>query len=214
MQLALVFLPGLIWAQIDASYAAKVNQGQVKFILKVFLFGLFTHLISFVGYRLVGKEFSGLDIDATNRTLLLLDSFVDEIAISTLLSLVLAVVWLYLANYKIPVRALNWIRATNRFGDEDVWDFTFSSSQPDVQYVHVRDLDKGIIYGGWVRAFSETGELRELLLRDAIVYDFQKREIQVPLLYLARDRHNIHIEFPYRKKNRSEEEEAQNGKGS
>jgi hypothetical protein len=48
-----------------------------------------------------------------------------------------------------------------------------------------------------VETFSESGELRELLLRDVIVYDFEGTEMyKVPHLYLARDRINIHIEFP------------------
>lgn len=191
-------MPGLIWAQIDASYAAKVKQGQVQFILKAFLFGLLTYLISFAGYRLVGKEFSELDIDATTKTLLLLNSFVDEIAISTGLSLVLAFIWLYLAKHKVLVRILEWMRATNRYGDEDVWDYTFNSSMPNVQYVHVRDFQKGITYAGWVQAFSASGELRELLLKDVIVYDKIGGVTAIPLIYLARNKSDIHIEFPER----------------
>ncbi len=211
VQLALVFLPGIVWAQIDVRYAAKVKRGHVEFIIKAFLFGLFTYVISYLGHRLIGKEFSGLDIDAANRTLLLLNSFVDEIAISTVLSLLLAVIWLYATNYRLPTVILQLMRATRKYGYEDVWGFTFSSAKPEVQYVHVRDLDKGIIYGGWVQAYSESGQLRELLLGNEIVYDIKGNEIEVPLLYFARDRHNIHIEFPYRGKNRSEKEESKNG---
>ena len=211
MQLALVFLPGLIWAQIDARYAAKVKQGQVEFVIRAFLFGIFTYAISFLGYRLLGQEFSGLGINATNQTFLLLDSFVDEIAISTVLSLVLAVIWLYLANYKVLVRALNWIRATSKYGDEDVWDYTFNSSMPNVQYVHVRDFEKGISYAGWVEAYSSSGELRELLLRNVIVHDRIGSATAIPLVYLARDRGDVHIEFPAQIAGQRDEPEGANG---
>lgn len=211
MQLALVFLPGLIWAQIDARYAAKVKQGQVEFIIRAFLFGLFTYVISFLGYRLFGKEFSGLGIDNTNRTFLLLDSFVDEIIVSTLLSPALAVIWLYLAKNKVLVRILQSIRATSRYGDEDVWDYTFNSSLPNVQYVHVRDFDKGIIYAGWVEAYSASGELRELLLRDVVVHDRIGSETTIPLIYLARDRGDVHIEFPARIAGQQDEPEVDGG---
>ena len=37
-----------------------------------------------------------------------------------------------------------------------------------------------------------------LLLRDVIVWDKANNNIDVPLLYLARDGSDIHIEFPYR----------------
>ena len=160
---------------------------------------------------MAGKEFSGLDIDATNRTFLLINGFVDEIVISTGLSLVLAVLWLYLAKNKVLVRILGWIRATNRYGDEDVWDYTFNSSLPNVQYVHVRDFDKDITYAGWVEAFSASGELRELLLRDVIIYDRIGRAAAIPLMYLARIRSDIHIEFPARIIDQRDEPEDADG---
>ena len=74
----------------------------------------------------------------------------------------------------------------------------------DTEYVHVRDFDKGVTYTGWVRAFSETEKLRELLLVDVILYHRDDGEpTKVLLLYLARDRSDIHIEFPLREKERS-----------
>ena len=134
-----------------------------------------------------------------------------KIAISTVLALVLAVVWLYLANYKILVRTLNWIRATNRYGDEDVWDYTLNSSLPNVQYVHVRDFQKGITYAGWVEAYSSSGELRELLLRDVIVYDRIGSATTIPLIYLARERGDVHIEFPAQIEGQQDEPEVDGG---
>jgi hypothetical protein len=49
----------------------------------------------------------------------------------------------------------------------------------------------------FVEAFSESGQLREMVLGEVAVYDFEGTEMyRVPRLYLARDRANIHIEFP------------------
>lgn len=58
------------------------------------------------------------------------------------------------------------IKATKTYGDEDVWDFTFNSSDAAVEYVHFRDFANRIVYAGGVREFSETDKLRELVLRD------------------------------------------------
>ena len=77
--------------------------------------------------------------------------------------------------------------------------------------VDVRDLDRGITYAGWVRAYSETGKLRELLLRDAIVLDKTGAVIDVPLLYLARQDSDVHIEFPYREEHRESAETPEGG---
>jgi hypothetical protein len=94
---------------------------------------------------------------------------------------------------------LQKIGATKRFGDEDVWDFTFNSNDTRVEFVHFRDFEQKVVYAGWVNTFSETDKIRELVLREVEVYDFEgNRLYDVPLLYLARKPETIHIEFPTR----------------
>ena len=212
VQLAIVFLPGLIWAQIDARYLPKNKAGQVQFFIRVFLFGMFTYLVVYLGYGLFGQSFSFLDIDTSRQTGLLLGQVTDEILISIPVSLVLAVLWLYAATFKLLHQILLWMRATKRHGDDDVWDYTFNSRQEGVEYVHVRDFERGVTYAGWVRAFSDTGESRELLLRDVIMY-YKDGESSnpIPLLYLARNGDDIHIEFPYRRSGQREREEQADG---
>ena len=76
----------------------------------------------------------------------------------------------------------------------------------------MRDFRKGTTYAGWVRAFSETGKSRELLLRDVIMYDKEgDNPTEVPLLYLERDGTDIHIEFPFRRSSAGGEREHDNG---
>ena len=212
VQLAIVFLPGLIWAQIDARYSAKEKSGQAEFVIRAFLFGISTYAMTYVGYTLFGQSFSPLSFESSGPTRLLLDDFVDEILVSVVVAFVLAIVWMYAATYKLLVRLLIKIRATKKYGDEDVWDFTFNSSQEEIQYVHVRDFTKGTTYSGWVRAYSETGKSRELLLRDVIMFDRQGgNPTEVPLLYLERDGTDIHIEFPFRRSSPGGERRHDNG---
>ena len=188
MQLAIIFLAGLIWAQIDARYAVKRKPRPIEFLIRAFLFGISTYLIAYAGYAVFGKSFSTLDVDPSGPARILLDDFVDEIFISAVIAFLLSIIWIYIATYRLLNRLLIWSRATNKYGDEDVWDYMFNSSQGEIEYVHVRDFEKGMTYTGWVSAFSETEKLRELLLRDVIVYTGDSGEsTAVPLLYLARD---------------------------
>lgn len=118
---------------------------------------------------------------------------------ASVVSVVCAIIWLYGVNYKILTRLLQRMRATKRYGDEDIWDLTFNSGRPEVEYVHFRDFEKKITYAGWVEAFSETEKQRELRLRDVIAYDFEGNVLfETPRVYLARKMDNIDIEFPYR----------------
>jgi Family of unknown function (DUF6338) len=131
---------------------------------------------------------------------------------ASLVSVICALVSLYGNNYKLLTQLLQRIGATKRYGDEDVWDFTFNSGKPEVEYVHVRDFNKKITYAGWVEAFSETEKLRELRLRDVIVYDFEGNALyETPRVYLARKMDNIDIEFPYRSGQQNDESSTSPG---
>lgn len=199
VQFALVFLPGLIWAGLDSRYAVKSNPSEFRYVLKAFLFGLASYAVTFALYSALGWQFSIADFqDAASKGIFSPTTF-KEIAAATGMGLLLAILWLYAANYKWDTRFLQWIKATKTYGDEDVWDFTFNSSAAAVEYVHFRDFANRIVYAGWVREFSETDKLRELVLRDVQVYDFDGNFLfDTPLVYLARNPDNIHVEFPYR----------------
>jgi hypothetical protein len=120
-----------------------------------------------------------------------------EILFALLIAVVGGVLSLYVENHKLFTRFVQAIGSTKRYGDEDVWDFVFNSPSPAAGYVHFRDFENRVTYAGYVQTFSETGRLRELVLADVIVYDFEGNKLyRVPSLSLARGLENIHIEFP------------------
>jgi hypothetical protein len=200
IQFAIIFLPGLIWAGLDSRYAAKGEASELRYLLKALLFGIASYAVTFAIYRLLGWTFILADLSASEITDILTADVVKQIASATAVGFLLAIVWLYVMNYKLDTRLLQWIGATKRYGDEDLWDFTFNSPVPAVEYVHFRDFEKKLVFAGWVREFSETEKMRELVLREAQIWDFDGNLMyEVPLLYLARSPENIHIEFPYKR---------------
>lgn len=48
VQLAIVFLPGLIWAQLDVRYAQKAKPSQAEFLIRAFIFGLMTYAAVYI----------------------------------------------------------------------------------------------------------------------------------------------------------------------
>src|ERR1044072_7241558 len=170
-QLAIIFLPGLVWERIATRYALKRAPSQFEIVLRTFTFGLAAYALTFMIYGLLGIDFI---IPEIKRDAGFIERrFIGQFAAASLVSLVCAVLWLYAINYKIAGNLLRMIGATKSFGQEDVWDFVFNSPQPAVEYVYVRDYEKQKVFSGWVRAFSETSEVRELLLRDAQVFDLE-----------------------------------------
>ncbi|MCF6316819.1 MAG: DUF6338 family protein [Marinosulfonomonas sp.] len=214
-QLALIFMPGIIWANIDAKYGAGPKPQQSVLIMRAFLFGMATYSALFLIYSVCGQDFGYASL-ASDPKKVDLFKLKDEIAWSIPLSFLLSIGWLYVVNNQLLARFVHWIKASQRYGDEDVWSFTLNSSDAAVEYVHFRDLENGYIFAGWVRAYSENEGNRELLLRDVIVYDDKGTKISTsPRLYISRAKNNIWMEFPYNKEGyKDDNEKTNNSRGN
>lgn len=213
VQIAIIFIPGFLWASIDQRFGPRVNRTQTHFLIMTLIFGLISYSVAYIAYASFGLQFSTIAIDSENS--IFLTEFVDEILVSIPVAVTLATVWLYINNKKVVAKFLQKIKATRRYGDEDVWDFTLNSDVPHVEYVHFRDFENGYVYAGWVGAFSESEKLRELLLRDVVIYDIEsgKEILQSPHMYLSRNKENITLEFPHKNPATGENDE-QNAEGS
>jgi hypothetical protein len=199
LQLAVLLLPGLIWARFDARYALKTRPSDTEFFLRAFQFGLVSYGITFLIYWTIGWPFTVVDLGDAASKPVLTSAIVKEILGAICVGFVLSILWIYSATYKWITWILQKIKATKLYGDEDVWDYTFNSPIPAVEYINFRDFENEVVYAGWVVSFSETEKLRELVLRDVQVFDFDGELLfEVPMIYLARAPENIHIEFPYR----------------
>lgn len=195
-ELALIFIPGFVWMKIHSRYGFKGDQTQFDLILNAFIFDVLSYGVLYVIYTSKGWSLKIFELDPDSKKLLQPQIF-PEIAFAVLISIAGGVLSLYVENHKLFTRFVQKIGATKRYGDEDVWDFVFNSSSPAAGFVHFRDFDQRVTYAGIVEVFSESGQIRELVLRDVIVYDFEQTEMyRVPRLYLARERESIHIEFP------------------
>ena len=195
-QLALIFLPGIIWANLDAEFGSGPKVDKPTLALNSFLFGIATYSALYIIYISFGYEFSSSALN--NPSKLNLADFVDEIVVSVPLSFLMSIIWLYSVRFRWIMKILNKIGATTRFGSEDVWSFTLNSSQKHVEYVDVRDIENGLTFSGYINSYSETEDIRELLLIDAIVYNENGVEIsKAPHMYISFPRDRSWVEFPY-----------------
>ena len=199
IQIAIVFVPGLIWARIDALYGKRTRQSQSEFLIATLIYGLFTYAMTYVLYGIFSVDFSPTSLGKTSPDSVFVDTFLDEILVSIGVAIPLATLWLYVSNKKFLARVLQKIRATKSYGDEDVWSYTFNSEDESTSYIHFRDFEHSLVYAGWVDSFSPSDQLRELLLRDVRVHDLESAEVlyETPYLYVARQKDHVTIEFPY-----------------
>lgn len=91
------------------------------------------------------------------------------------------------------------IGATHRFGDEDVWHFFHNAPQTgDAGWVFVRDHKQQLVLYGWIAAWSDSGEAREIVLSEVDVFTNDGGEMlySVQWLYLSRSPDELTIEVP------------------
>jgi hypothetical protein len=109
-----------------------------------------------------------------------------------------------LLSYLHRYNALNFIaqviRATNRYGDEDVWHFFHNAPerQKNDGWVFVRDHKLDLVYYGYINVWSESGKQRELVLSDVSVFHNKSGDelYSSDVVYLSRNAEDLTIEVP------------------
>lgn len=207
LQLVVLFVPGIVWERIDNRCGVNRPQAQFDIVRRAFGFGLSAYALCYAVIVLANigwRHAFGHALYAMQMAVLTKDTYTLDTSILwqtcgvTAASLLFATAWVVVTNRKWPIRFMQWIGATKRYGDEDVWDYTFNSRDAASEYVHVRDLENNLTWAGWVDLFSETGRTRELALRDVEVRENEGGLLySVPRVYLARSSDAITIEFPY-----------------
>jgi hypothetical protein len=215
-QLAVVFVPGLIWSSIvDRLCTNPRPRSEFSAVLRAFGFGIATYFVYFVGYyvfiRVVYGGWPTLlnGITAAPGAGELRAVRPQDVLFATLLATVLAVLWAAASNRKLFMRLMQRLRVTRKFGDEGVWEYAFNMGTASVEYVNVRDLENRIAYAGFVKAFSEGGEFREILLDQVRVSELDggTHLFEMPMIYLSRTRDSLHIEFPFNPQPQKPEED-------
>ncbi|MFO8055666.1 MAG: hypothetical protein R6V10_00025 [bacterium] len=106
----------------------------------------------------------------------------------------------YAARFSIINRIGQKLKATKRYGDEDVWHYFHNA--PDTQknegWVIIRDIKAELAYYCYISAWSDTGKNRELILSEVSVYTNDSSDFlyDAQHIYLSRNNDEITIEVP------------------
>jgi hypothetical protein len=196
-ELALIFIPGFIWMKIHRRYGSKSEQKQFDLILNTFIFGVLSYAVLYVIYWFFGYRLQLFDLDVQNKKLFFQPNVFVEIFLASIIAVICGIITLYVENYKCFTKFVQLIGATHTFGGEDLWDYVFSLPIKNSDLVHFRDFEQRVTYSGLVAAYSESEKLRELILDEVKVFDFEGTKMyEMSRMYLARPRENIHLEFP------------------
>lgn len=75
-----------------------------------------------------------------------------------------------LDHYKLINLFGKWIKLTNKYGDENLYSYFLNAK--DVDEVYVRDINN-LTYHGLIDSYSENDEIKEIVLVDVVVYDYE-----------------------------------------
>jgi hypothetical protein len=197
---AFLAMPGLLATILYGKLAWRARTRAWQDLTVVLLFAVASYL-TVMGVVAVAERLGvALDLHFS------FEAFLDEdcsmpwaaVAAASCVGVVLAFAASAAHQHKVFVRLGRLLRTSRRFGDEDVWDFFHNV--PEIEWVFVRDHKLGVNYFGCVRAFSEPGAERELLLKDVQVFSDESGDLlyATDAVYLCRDRNELTIETPQR----------------
>jgi len=113
-----------------------------------------------------------------------------------ILAIPMGFLWGFLITKKIIIKIFQRLKLTNRYGDNDVWSFFLTS--PSTDWVLLRDKREKLTYFGKVSVYSDSTEIREILLQDVIVYttDTWEELYKSDAVYLELNNFDFTIESP------------------
>lgn len=192
-RLLLLFLPGVACLLIVEQLTVHRDLGLPRLVMYALLLGFLCHLtyyaLSLARVFPSGHQFFDAMVDEDVKPDLL------EILWASVFSVPVGII----ASFCINRGILHWLgrktRASQKFADPDVWGYAMSSALAD--WVILRDTKTDTMYRGFVVAYSDTNDERELLLRDVKVYvnSTGRPVYEIPWMYLSRPRLDLQIDF-------------------
>ena len=194
LKLILLLIPGSLACILYERLTIHKQWSSFKFITNSILFGAISYLIAGVIYK--SDESFTLFWDNLPTK----DIPYNVILKSSIISIIVGFVSTGIDNYKLINKFGKYIHLTNKYGDENL--FSYFLNAEDVDEVYVRDITNKLTYHGFINSFSETDEIKELVLLDVVVYDYEtsKELYSLDKIYLSKSKENLIIELPYKTK--------------
>lgn len=203
IRILLLFFPGIICAFLIDSFTNHRPREWSNFLLQSFVLGLSSYFFFWVVLPVHGWLGTQLGAWKPRSEVFFLKALIDakatisysEIAWVGIIAVFLALAITVDLTYKLHFRVVRGLRITQKFSELDVWGYTLNMKE--VEWVTVRDIEKNLIYDGWVQAFSDDSKDAELLLRDVSVYDNLTGDplYQIGMMYISRSREGIVLEI-------------------
>ena len=210
-RLILILFPGIIATLLYRRLIIKKKWESIDIGLNTLLFGILSYLLLQLVYLIFGKgELIIWQRLQDNQTVPYL-----EILWASVTAIISTGIVATIVNKKWINRLANWLGITHKYGEDNLF-YTYLSDK-GLSEVHIKDPVNNLIYTGYVRYYSEDEDVREIVLEDVDMYEYDtaKHTNSLKSVYLNRAKtDNLIIEVPKTIKNGKAEEEFSNTKES
>ena len=202
LKLILLLIPGSLACIIYERLTIHKQWTSFKFVTNAILFGAISYLLAGLIFDICGTDESFKSFWDNLPTK---DIPYIVILKSSLISIFVGLASTGIDHYKLINRFGKWIKLTNKFGDENLYSYFLNAEEIDE--VYVRDIENKLTYHGFINSFSETDEIKEIVLLDVVVYEYEtsKELYALDKIYLSKSKENLIIELPYKNNNNGTE---------
>lgn len=202
IKLIMILIPGAICSLIIERLTIHKNWIPFKFIVNVILFGSLTYLIYqlfiTIPFWITGdpndQEILDVWLQLTDKN----EIPFDEVIWGSVISIFLGFISSAFVQYKILNKTAQFLRISDKYGDENL--YTYFLNSPATDEVYVRDYENGMTYHGIVHSYSEDNNSKELVLSNVTVYISETSEklYDVEKIYISKLSDNMTIELPFK----------------
>lgn len=195
LKLILLLIPGSIACVIYERLTIHKQWNSFKFVTNAILFGGVSYLLAQVVFNICGNDASFTSFWENLPTK---EIPYRAIIKASLLSIVVGLCSTGMDHYKVVNRFGKWLRLTNKYGDENLYSYFLNAK--GVEEVYVRDIENNLTYHGLINSFSENDDIKELVLIDVVVYEYEtsKKLYELDKIYLSKSKDSLIIELPYK----------------
>jgi len=202
LKLIILLIPGALGTMIMSKLTIRKDLTPFKFILNSILIGVFSYLLLQLTenlFALIGNIFSCTK--KTNPDLQIWNTISDsklipykEVIWGSIIGIILGFIGSYIDTYKLINKLAKKLKISYKYGDENL--FSYFLNADETQVVYVRDKKNNLTYRGYVKVYSETETISEIVLSDVTVYRYEDSEelYEVDQIYLSFGKADIIIE--------------------
>lgn len=202
LKLIFVLFPGAIAAMIYERLTVHKEWTPFKFILHSTLFGMVCYLVlqvlicipAFLSNIFCGanKDYMGLKVWDTINGEKIIPYW--EVLKASLLSIIIGGIATTINYYKVLNNIAQRFKISNKYGDENL--FSYFLNAKEIEVVYIRHPKNNLTYRGYIKSFSETEHISEIVLSNVSVYEYENSELlyEVDQIYLSFIKTEIIIE--------------------